>query len=111
MKLLFDQNLSRQLPRLLSDRYPESIHIREVGMRGAPDRGIWAYARENGFIIVTKDTDYRVLSRNLGHPPKVVLITLGNGPTAEVETLLRENYAAVAALEWNEWQGLLELPG
>ena len=110
MKLLFDQNLSRQLPRLLADRYPESRHIREAGMRGAPDDGIWAYAREDDFIIVTKDTDYRVLSRNLGHPPNVILITLGNWPTSEVETLLRERYSAVAAMYQDELRALLELP-
>lgn len=111
MKLLFDQNLSRQLPRLLADRYPESRHIREIGMRGSPDPRIWDYARENDFIIVTKDNDYRALNRNLGHPPKVVLITLGNGPTREVESLLRERYSAVAALYQDEGRGLLELPG
>jgi len=111
MKLLFDQNLSRQLPRLLADQYPESRHIREIGMRGSPDPRIWAYARENDFIIVTKDNDYRALNRNLGHPPQVVLITLGNGPTAEVAVLLRERYSAVAALYQDESRGLLELPG
>ena len=111
MKLLFDQNLSRPLPRLLADSYPESRHIREIGMRGAPDPRIWDYARENDFIIVTKDNDYRALNRNLGHPPKVVLITLGNGPTAEVAALLRERHSAVAALAQDESRGLLELPG
>lgn len=111
MKLLFDQNLSRQLPRLLADLYPESMHIREIGMRGAPDPGIWAYARAEDFIIITKDNDYRALNRNLGHPPNVVLITLGNCPTADVERLLRESYSAVAALYQDEGRGLLELPG
>lgn len=32
MKLLFDQNLSPRLPRLLADLYPNSVHIRELGM-------------------------------------------------------------------------------
>jgi predicted nuclease of predicted toxin-antitoxin system len=30
MKLLFDQNLSPRLPRILIDVYPESIHVREI---------------------------------------------------------------------------------
>jgi hypothetical protein len=37
MKLLFDQNLSPRLPRLLADIYAESIHVREVGLRDADD--------------------------------------------------------------------------
>ncbi|HKQ73459.1 MAG TPA: DUF5615 family PIN-like protein [Blastocatellia bacterium] len=37
MKLLFDQNLSPRLPRLLADIFPDSAHIRELGMRDATD--------------------------------------------------------------------------
>ena len=35
MKLLFDQNLSPRLPRLLADIYAESDHVRQVGLRDA----------------------------------------------------------------------------
>ncbi len=61
-------------------------------MRETDDDVIWEYAKERGFIVVTKDSDFRDLSANLGHSPKVILITLGNGPTAEIESLLRERY-------------------
>ena len=37
MKLLFDQNLSPRLPRVLADIYPESVHVREINMRDATD--------------------------------------------------------------------------
>ena len=43
MKLLFDQNLSPRLTRLLADIYPESIHVRDVGLREADDLVIWEY--------------------------------------------------------------------
>ena len=52
MKLLFDQNLSPRLPRLLADIYPESVHVREVGMRESGDSEIWEYAKANEFVIV-----------------------------------------------------------
>jgi predicted nuclease of predicted toxin-antitoxin system len=48
MKLLFDQNLSPQLPRLLADIYADSTHVREVGLREADDSEIWDYAKTNG---------------------------------------------------------------
>jgi predicted nuclease of predicted toxin-antitoxin system len=41
MKLLFDQNLSPRLGRLLADIYPDSIHVREVGLRDSDDAAIW----------------------------------------------------------------------
>ena len=59
MKLLFDQNLSPRLPRLLKDLYPDSAHIRDIGMRDSTDTEIWEYAKANGFAIVSKDSDFR----------------------------------------------------
>jgi len=44
MKLLFDQNLSFKLCRLLVDTYPESNQIRLLGMVEAEDRAMWEYA-------------------------------------------------------------------
>ena len=72
MKLLFDQNLSPRLPRLLSDLYPGSVHVREVGLRDANDVAIWNYARENGFAIASKDSDFQQQSLLLGQPPKFI---------------------------------------
>ena len=66
MKLLFDQNLSRQLRRLLADLYPQLQQVREIGLADADDTLIWDYALEGGFVIVTKDTDYRDLSSAAG---------------------------------------------
>jgi predicted nuclease of predicted toxin-antitoxin system len=33
MKLLFDENLSPKLPNRLSDLFPESLHVQDVGMK------------------------------------------------------------------------------
>ena len=58
MKLLFDQNLSPRLPRLLADLYPDSVHVRAIGLREATDSEIWEYAKQHGFVIVSKDSDF-----------------------------------------------------
>ena len=59
MKLLFDQNLSPRLVRRLADIYADSIHVREIGLRDADDSAIWDYAKLNGFVIVSKDSDFQ----------------------------------------------------
>ena len=59
MKLLFDQNLSPRLPRVLADIYPEGTHVREINLRDATDTQIWEYAKTNGFVIVSKDSVFR----------------------------------------------------
>ena len=37
MKLLFDENLSPKLVRLLEDLSPDSVHVRDVGLKSADD--------------------------------------------------------------------------
>lgn len=95
MKLLFDENLSFRLARELADVYPESAHVRDVGLRGAEDRRIWEYATEHGFVIVSKDTDFYQRSLVHGSPPKVVWLRVGNVPTAVVVGLLRSRHEAI----------------
>ncbi|MGH7544834.1 MAG: DUF5615 family PIN-like protein [Gemmatimonadota bacterium] len=57
MRLLFDQNLAASLVQRLADLYPGSLHVREVGLERADDAVVWAYAGENGLMIVSKDSD------------------------------------------------------
>lgn len=57
MKLLFDENLSHKLPPRLADLFPDSLHVRDAGMKAADDPSVWDYARTRGFIIVSKDAD------------------------------------------------------
>ena len=96
MRLLFDENLSPQLVRLVADLFPESLHVRDVGLKSADDPVVWQYAKENRLIIVSKDSDLHQRSFVLGHPPKLVWVRLGNCSTSDVERLLRRSFAAIA---------------
>ena len=110
MKLLFDQNLSPRLPRLLSDLYPDSVHVREIGLRDATDTAIWKYARQSGFVIVSKDSDFQQRSLLLGHPPKFIWLRVGNCPVHPVEALLRRHSAAIHTFEQSPTKSHLMLP-
>ena len=89
MKLLFDENVSPRLAKLLAAEFPGSAHVRDAGLRGADDRRIWEYARNEGFAIVSKDTDFRERSYVEGAPPKVVWLDVGNAGTENIEGILR----------------------
>lgn len=95
MRLLFDQNLSPRLVRLLRDVYPEAVHVHELGMDAASDTEIWSHAAEQGLTIVSKDADFHQRSLVHGQPPKVVWLRLGNNSVAETAALLRHRYIAV----------------
>jgi predicted nuclease of predicted toxin-antitoxin system len=96
-RLLLDQNLAPALARRLADLYPGSAHVREFGLQAADDEAVWTRAAAHGFMIVTKDDDFRQRSVLHGAPPRVIWLRLGNCRTAEVEAVLRARNADVLA--------------
>ena len=95
MKLLFDQNLSDQLVTQLADLFPNSIHAKTIGLNTAADAELWDYARNNGYLIVSKDADFSNRSAIHGYPPKVIWLRLGNCSTKVVEDSLRNHYSDI----------------
>ena len=91
MKLLLDENLSHKLVSSLSGNFPQSEHVRNIGLKSSDDGLVWKYAREHGFAIVSKDADFHQRSLVDGHPPKVIGIFSGNCPTSAILTLLLTN--------------------
>ena len=99
MKLLFDENVSAKLVVALASEYPDSAHIRNVGLLGASDQRIWDYARAAGFAIVSKDTDFRERSYVSGFPPKIIWLDVGDSTTSVIVELLRSHHARIARFE------------
>ncbi len=110
MKLLFDENLSPALVRRLADVFPDSVHVRDVGMKATDDPVVWDYAKENDLMIVSKDVDMHDLSLIFGNPPKVVWLRLGNCSTKQVEELLRRDFEVVKLFYEDASVSLLSLP-
>ena len=88
MKLLFDQNLSFRLVPALSGAFPGSKHLKDFDLTREQDGPLWSFAAENGFTIVSKDSDFVHLAMVRGHPPKVVHVALGNCSTIRIEDRL-----------------------
>jgi predicted nuclease of predicted toxin-antitoxin system len=109
VKLLFDENVSSKLVALLAEEYAESAHVRDVGLQGAPDHLIWEHARVNGFVIVSKDDDFRQRSFVQGAPPKVVWLQVGNAGTSSIAELLLEHVGRLREFEGEEESALLIL--
>jgi predicted nuclease of predicted toxin-antitoxin system len=98
MKLLFDENLSPKLPRLLTAQYPGSLHVRDCGLKGGPDDDVWAFARDNGFLLVSKDSDFYQRSMLYGFPPKLVWLRIGNCTREHLVHLLTVHATDIDAL-------------
>lgn len=109
MKLLFDQNLSPALVTRLADLYPDSTHVYHAGIDQVGDTELRNYARREGFVIVTKDSDFSDLCILLGFPPKVIWIRRGNCTTNTIESILRDRNADIEAIVQDEIMGILTL--
>lgn len=109
MKLLFDENLSPKLVVNLSDVFPESKHVDRIGLGGESDSVVWKYAKENGYILVSKDSDFYDKSVLFGHPPKVIWIRRGNCSVRTCELILRIKVDAIKAFNNDKELSFLQI--
>jgi predicted nuclease of predicted toxin-antitoxin system len=110
VKLLFDQNLSHHLVARLTTLFPGSAHVRDVGLAHADDQTIWAHARANGQVVVSKDEDFAERALLEGPPAKAICIRLGNCTTAAVDALPRTYSDDLLACAADPEAALLVLP-
>ena len=109
MKLLFDENLSPKLPRMLAAQFAGSAHVRECGLLGFSDEAVWEYARANGFTIVSKDSDFQQRSLLYGHPPKIVWLRIGNCTRQQLVELITKHEQDIRALDADPHASILVL--
>jgi predicted nuclease of predicted toxin-antitoxin system len=109
MKLLFDHHLSRKLVGRLADLFPQSSHVVMHGLDRAEDVDIWQFARDEGYLIVTKDSDFNDVVMLRGVPPKIIWIRVGNCTTATVETIIRRNYPLIEVFYHDPQSAILEI--
>ncbi len=91
MRLLLDQNLSRRIPTLISDLFPGSDHVGNLGLDRVSDEGIWNFAEREGYAILSKDSDFHQMSLVRGFPPKVIFLKVGNCSTDLIVSLIRKH--------------------
>ena len=109
MKLLLDENLSDRIIHRIIDLYPNSQHVKTLGLINTDDAIIWEYAKTNGFVIVSKDADFHQRSLLYGHPPKFIYLRIGNSPTSKITQILRDNFDTIIQFGSSEAESILVL--
>lgn len=106
MRFLIDEDLPRSSAELFRRYGYEAVDVRDIGLRGAKDSEIAAYAKRNSLCLVTGDFDFSDI-RN--YPP---------GQYSGIAILSPDPQAATAKSIRNLLEGLLkqkdllpELPG
>lgn len=79
MNVLGDMNLSPRWVSLLADAGIEAAHWSTLGAANAPDTEIMAFAKANGYVVLTHDLDFSaILAATQGDKPSVVQIRAEN---------------------------------
>ena len=97
MKLLFDESLSPRLVLLLRDLFPESESALQNGLARTGDRRILDYAATHDFILVSTDSDFERLLRQVPGA-RVVILRSCDYPTWGAAEVLRRNAIRIAEL-------------
>jgi len=80
---------------MLKDIFPDIEHVKKMGLEISDDNDLWKYAKDNSFIIITKDSDFNEKAIVKGFPPKIIWIKKGNCSTKEIEKSLRNRFIEI----------------
>jgi predicted nuclease of predicted toxin-antitoxin system len=78
MRFLVDAQLPIGLARMLHQHGHDAKHVYDLNMMQTSDNDIWAWAKQNESIIITKDEDFVILHSTDQTPCAVCWIRVGN---------------------------------
>jgi predicted nuclease of predicted toxin-antitoxin system len=84
--------------------------VRDLGLRNAKDKDIFAAARQANVIVMTKDSDFAEMVERLGPPPSVIWLTCGNTNNAALRDVLKTTLPRAIDLI-NKGDKLVEISG
>jgi predicted nuclease of predicted toxin-antitoxin system len=78
LKILLDENLPPVWSTFFASQGYDAVYWLNVGQAGADDSDIMSYARENNYLILTRDLDFgTLLAQTRASGPSVILIREG----------------------------------
>lgn len=93
MRFLIDEDLPESIGRLLQNYGYDSIHIRDIGLKGSKDSQIASFTKTNNLCLVTGDFDF---SNIRNYPPSlypgIIVLSLPRDATADYILNLFENF-------------------
>ena len=77
MKVLVDNQLPCALARFLASKGINAFHVADFELDLASDIEIWTYAKENDFIVISKDQDFLNFA-NKSKDGRFIWVRIGN---------------------------------
>jgi predicted nuclease of predicted toxin-antitoxin system len=103
VRFLIDEMYGERVAELLHDRGHDAVHVRSIGLGGAPDADVLARAVEERRVLVTENAaDFLPLldgRQSAGVPttPVLIALTVGRGVGGGLHAQLADDIEAWAA--------------
>ena len=92
------KNINFQLVSRLKDVYPDSEHI-----------AVWKYAKENGYTLVSKDSDFNDICTLYDFPPHIIWLRLGNSRVSVAQDILVKYKDRICIIVQENKTGIIEI--
>ena len=93
MKFWIDAQLPPKLASWLKVTFQvDAKSVKELGLRDAEDIEIFNVARNQGAIIITKDSDFIELVTRNGTPPQILWVTCGNVTNRNLQRIFEKAF-------------------
>ena len=103
---VIDENMPRSTARALRAAGYDAVDVRDIGLRGAGDEQIFAFAQESGSAVITADRDFSsILTFRPGTHAGVIFVRIPNHVPNEVVN--REVLRALGELPDEEISGAI----
>jgi len=87
--LWIDAQMSPAIADWIRDNFAvNALAVRDLGLRDATDPEIFAAAKRENAIVMTKDSDFVLLLDRLGPPPQIIWVRCGNTSNARLKEIL-----------------------
>jgi predicted nuclease of predicted toxin-antitoxin system len=109
VRFILDAQLPPQLAEWLSREFAISaVAARGLGLSTVADSVLFDYARAEGAVVLSKDSDFVELVHRLGSPPQIVWITCGNVSNQHLRELFSATFADILQL-LSDGESLVEI--
>jgi predicted nuclease of predicted toxin-antitoxin system len=86
-----DAQLPRQLASWLKEMFKVEAHaLCDLGLRDAEDEQLFHKARQQGTVIISKDSDFVEMVLRLGPLPQLLWVTCGNVTNRRLQSILTQ---------------------